>query len=89
MYNVEPSQFREFIKKNNLDSRKPHITKTPCLIEWKRNDRIMAKVEVTCKDEVIGVLSGTLSKAVRNIYWIRGNEWGLDENNEPIKELSI
>jgi len=89
MYNVEPALFREFIKKNELDTRKPHIITTPCLVEWNRGDKIMAKVEVTSKNELLGVLAGMPSKAVHNKYWIRGDEWKLDENGEQIKELSI
>lgn len=89
MYNVEPTQFREFIKKNALDTSKPHITTTPCLVEWRRDEKIMAKVEVICKDELLSVMAGMLSKAIHNKYWIRGNEWKVDKNGDPIKELSI
>jgi hypothetical protein len=91
MYLVEPSAFKEFLDKNDLqyqDVSKP-VT-VPCIIEFNRGDILKAKVETLSYAEFVSVVKfGKTITAPKNKYWIRGKEWDLDGDGNPIMELNI
>jgi len=94
MYPVSFEIFSEFLTKKGLAKNDiPFYKTTPCIIEYKKGDIVMAKVEVMSVSEFkflmkyAGKLGATRKPIERkNKYWIRGDEWEVI-NNEVIKEL--
>lgn len=94
MYLVSFEIFNEFITKKELTKNDIPICKTlPCIIEYKKGDIVMAKVEVINISEFkflmkyagkLGINKG--SKDRKNKYWIRGNEWET-VNNQVVQKL--
>ena len=79
MYLVSYEDFKTFTESEGIDTQ-VIITNTPCIIQFHRGDKIMAKVEVV---NAASFKSGEKKKS-DNKYWIRGKEWV-----DGVKELKL
>jgi len=90
MYLVDFNTFNEFISKKGLDKDEPPlIWQTPFILEYKRDDIILAKVEMSSIEEFkfLKRNKGKInSKTTKNKYWIRVNEWE-SINNQLVMKL--
>lgn len=60
--------FKDFLIKNNIETNAV-ISIVPCIVEYKKGGKLMAKVEVLNKRNFKLLLNGL------NKYWIRGSEF--------------
>ena len=92
MYVVNPNDFKTFIDKMGLVKLPLPVPSTlPCIIEFKNESTVMAKVEVTNYAEFTNVVKHgkVYTVNIKNKYWIRGQEWKTDKSGKQIQELII
>ena len=78
MYLVKYPLFIQFVSKNGLDKDLPIIEQAPFILEYKRDGKMMAKVEMSSIEEFKFLKRYPTTydpKKSVNKYWIRGNEW--------------
>jgi hypothetical protein len=89
MYNVTQEVFKTFLENQRFATRDVLPPENiPCIIEFRRGDILKAKVEVKNFKELRRALDGVSVTNPDNKYWIRGNEWEVDQNGQPIQKLS-
>lgn len=90
MYLVDFKTFNVFANKNNLyEKEMPILSKEPFILEFKRGDIIMAKIEMKNINEYKFLRKyPTSKKQLENKYWIRGSEWKT-VNGKVIQKLEI
>lgn len=76
MYLVNYKRFREYLEFEKLRNDPVIITNVPCIVEFRRDNRLKAKIEVADLsafrwNEKYGLKN---FKESRNKYWIRGIE---------------
>lgn len=91
MYLVKPEIFKQFLDNEKVKQElqnKPN--RIPCIIEFRRNQVILAKVEVMDYIEFEKVVKSQKVKTPTiNKYWVRGKEWEKDAKGNYIEELKI
>ena len=91
MYHVNSEIFRTFLAHQNfcLEGYLPKPTAMPCIIEFRGENVIKAKVEVKNYNELRDLVKfGKPISSPVNKYWIRGNEWDCDAEGNIQEEMS-
>ena len=89
MYLVDFKAFDLFCKKNKLYENEMPITNTPpFILEFKKGDVLMAKIEMSNIGEYNFLRKFGTSKTLDNKYWVRGEEW-IIKDGKQIQQLKI
>ena len=88
MYLVDYKIFSDFLLKKGIQDNAPLLKEIPAIIEYRKGDILLAKIEVVNFSELkhLRIYGGKQSK---NKFWIRGDEWEVVHNKQTTELIQL